>query len=198
MSLLTEKAAVDVLKTMILPITDYGDICYMVAIKTHILKLQNAINKGLRTALCHRGTINTEKLMKVAKLNSLEDRREQHLSHKAFLQSLNINLVDRRPIRTRAHDERLLKVKRPLNPNYRKSLEYRLSMRWNSFENETRAIKEENQFKQWNDNIYKAKLKALPDIPLGWGPDPHTPSKGLTKMLPFPHTHTTHPTLIIL
>ena len=43
---MTEKAAVDVLKTMILPVTDYGDICYMIAIKTHISKLQNAINKS--------------------------------------------------------------------------------------------------------------------------------------------------------
>ena len=162
---MTEKAAVGVLKTMILPVPDYGDICYMVAIKTHIVKLQNAVNKGLRTALCHRGTINTEKLLKVAELNYMEDRREQHFSHKAFLQSLNINLIDRRPIRTRAHDERLLRVTRPLNPMYRKSAEYRLSMRWNSFEKETRSITNEMQFKQWNDGIYKEKIKAFPDIP---------------------------------
>ena len=164
---MSEKAAVDVLKTMILPVTDYGDICYMVATKTHILKLQNALNKSLRTALCHRGTINTEKLMKVAGINYLNDRRDQHLSHKALIQSLNINLVDRRPIRTRAQDERLLKVNRPLNPSYTHSIEFRLANRWNSFEIDTRAIRDENQFKQWNDNLYKEKLKALPDIPQG-------------------------------
>ena len=48
---------------------------------------------------------------------------------------------------------------------YRKSMEYRVSMRWNSFENDTRAINEEQQFKQWNDGIYKNKIKAFPDIP---------------------------------
>ena len=161
---LTEDAAKKILKAMILPVADYGDLVYGTCIKTHIAKLQLVINKGLRTCLKDRNTINTEKLLKLADINYLEDRRDKHLLQKAFEVSLDIKAVDRRNIRTRAHDERLLKVKRPKNPIYSRSLEFRVATTWNKLDITTRALKTKEQFKQWNDGKYKDKIKMLPDL----------------------------------
>ena len=161
---MTEDAAKKVLKSMILPIADYGDLIYGMCIKTHLWKLQLVINKALRTCLRNKGTTNTEKLLKAADINYLEDRREQHLMQKAFDVSLDIIALDRRIIRTRQHDERLLKVTRPKNPIYRRSIEYRVAIAWNKLDNSIRAYKSREQFKQWNDGKYKDKLKLLPDL----------------------------------
>ena len=165
---MTEEVAKDVLKTMLLPIVDYGDLIYSPCINTHLWKLQLIVNKNLRTCLWKKGTTNTEKLLKEANINFLADRREKHLQQKAFDLSLDIRAVDRRNIRTRKHDERLLKVTRPKNPIYRQSLEYRAAMKWNSFDIKVRAFKTREQFKQWNDGKYKDKIKSLPDlVPMG-------------------------------
>ena len=161
---MTEEVAIKVLKNMIIPIADYGDICYKISTKTHQNKIQLVINKALRTCIKDRGTINTEKLMKVADINYLSDRREQHQLQLAFNMSQDNRAIDRRNIRTRAHDERLLKVTRPKNPAYRHSVEYRLATTWNSLDTSIRSFTTKTQFKQWNDNIFKEKRNKLPNI----------------------------------
>ena len=149
---------------MILPAIDYSDVVYMTAIKTHINRLQQVVDGGVRTCIKNKGTINALKLRKVAKLNSLEERRDAHLLKKAFVVSLDADALDKRQIRTRVHDERLLKITRPKNPAYRKSLEYRVATTWNKLEISIRAIKDHGNFKKWIDKTLVDKLKLLPNI----------------------------------
>ena len=79
-----------------------------------------------------------------------------------------------RLIRTRAHDERLLKTNRVKNPAYRKSLLFRTATLWNRLDVATRRYKKETEFKAWLKKEYDKKIKALPDI---W------------PILPLPHTN---------
>ena len=59
----------------------------------------------------------------------------------AFKAALDETALDIRPIRTRLHDQRLLKQSRSLNPAYVRSLEYRLSGAWNKLLVEIRSIR---------------------------------------------------------
>ena len=85
----------------------------------------------------------------------MDDRRTMHLNTAAFDFSMVEVNIDSRDIRTRAHDERLVKIIRPKNPFYRKSYEFRVSSLWNSFDNEIRAHTEKDKFQRWNKKRYK-------------------------------------------
>ena len=84
-----------------------------------------------------------------------------HLSQAAFDLSLNEQWIDGRDIRTRAHDGKLLTIKRPKKNFYRKSLEFRLPTLWNSFKQDTRNIIEKDKFQRWNKKRYKDILHPL-------------------------------------
>ena len=68
--------------------------------------------------------------------------------------------IDIRPIRTRQHDQRLLKQSRSLNPAYVRSLEYRLAGAWNKLLVETRSIKEGPKFTKWNKETHDLLILA--------------------------------------
>ena len=78
---------------------------------------------------------------KLADLNLMKHRREIHLLKHAFNASLKDMNIDKRPLRTRAHDARLLKVSRVKNPIYRKSLIHRDAILWNQQKLPTRMLR---------------------------------------------------------
>ena len=94
-------ASLNVVKTMLLPILDYGDLIYGVAPPTTLDNLQPLVNNALRTVYWNKGTKNHEKLHKLAELNLLKQRREMHLLMHSFKASLDLARRDNRPIRTR-------------------------------------------------------------------------------------------------
>ena len=134
-SFLKSKAAVLVYKSMILPILEQGDIFLVGTSAANRKKLQILQNKGLRCAL-NRGieTSNAE-LHSEAKLLKLNYRREQHMLSYMYDQSLNPALLKKRKrdgVRTRSHCKRLLRIKRPINEKFRKSVTYRGPKTWNA------------------------------------------------------------------
>ena len=153
-----EYESVRVVKTMILPVIDYCDVFYDVAGQTCLEGLQVLINKSLKIAYRRSGILNTAALHRKAKLNKLKDRRHFHLMELAFKATLVEDALDVRPIRTRRHDQRLLKHTRSLNPVYARSLEYRLAGAWNNLVVETRAIKEGPRFTKWNKEQHEALI----------------------------------------
>ena len=161
---LPEKAKLDVVKTMLLPIMDYGDIIYSVAPCTVVDTLQPVLSNALRTVYWRKGTKNHEKLHKLADLNLLKHRREMHLLKHAFDSSLCDDKIDKRPLRTRAHDARLLKVSRVHNPIYRKSLSHRDAILWNQLKVPTRLLRTSTGFNAWLKKEYDKKIKSLPDV----------------------------------
>ena len=80
----------------------------------------------------------------------------------AFKASMSPDLIDVRNIRTRAHDQRLLKIKRVKNPAYRNSLEFRTAIKWNSLHKDTRKIDDLASFTTWLDCFFDKKLEAYP------------------------------------
>ena len=119
-------AAIKIVKSMILPIMDYCDVFYGIATKTNCHKLQLLQNRALKIAYRRQGITNIATLHRKAKLNKLKHRRQQHLWEIAFRKSLMDTKLDNRQIRTRVHDQRLLRVIKAKKPAYRKSLRYRL------------------------------------------------------------------------
>ena len=147
---LPKHAALKVVKCMILPVIDYADTIYMVTTATLLKNLQNAFNRGLKTAYMNqRDTI--ESLQRESKIGTLERRRIMHMNSASFKASLDNNLIDPRDIRTRAHDARMLVVNRPRDPFYRRSLEYRLATNWNDLHHTTRVIDNKVTFHGWNN-----------------------------------------------
>ena len=82
----------------------------------------------------------------------------------SFRASLKYDRIDHRPIRTRAHDERLIRNIRDKNPVYMKSLLFRTATTWNRLDNEIRRYKNETEFKAWLKKEYDKKIESLPDI----------------------------------
>ena len=156
---LTEESSEKVLRNMILPSIDYGDIIYSVTSKTVLEGLQYAFNRGLKTTYRNEEFHVVPSLRKL-KVSRLQDRREMHLYTAAFDLSTNESWIDNRDIRTRAHDQKMLIVNRPKNPFYRKSLEFRVPTLWNSFTNETRSIADKDRFQRWNKKRFKDLLSA--------------------------------------
>ena len=99
---------------------------------------------------------------KLAKINTLEDRRMLHLKQTAFKLSLDPLNLDNRQIFTRLHDARLLLWKRPRNPLYTKSLEYRLATLWNSLSEDIRQIDNHTTFDTHLEEFYRLKLVNMP------------------------------------
>ena len=102
---LTDDSALKVVKSMILPVIDYGDIIYGTTNKTLLDQVQSAFNRGLKTAYyLDDDKRDIDKLLGKAKVNTLLDRREMHMNTAAFKISQIEANVDTRNIRTRAHD----------------------------------------------------------------------------------------------
>ena len=155
---LTQKSAIDVLKLMVLPSIDYGDIIYASAFKTDLDHLQSAFDRGLRTTYLNEDTINAKKLTKLAEVNALVDRRNYHVEVTAFKLTLDNQQTDNRLIFTRLHDGKLLHTTWPKNPHYRKSLRYRQAITWNSFNTDTRKIDSLSAFTKSRKEFYAIKL----------------------------------------
>ena len=150
---LTEDSALKVLKCIMLPVIDYADIIHTCTNKTILDRLQNAFERALKT-LYPGDRSGIPALSVKAKVNKLSDRRHMHLLDAAFNLTLDHSNIDDRDIRTRAHDGKHLLVKRPKNPIYRKSLEYRLSTTWNSLKTEPRILETKEEFQRWNQKFH--------------------------------------------
>ena len=59
----------------------------------------------------------------------------------------NLSLVDRRDVRTRAHDAPLFKIKVPKCEAYKRSIEYAGSLQWNNLNKDLRSIDDFDRFK---------------------------------------------------
>ena len=151
---LAEKSSAKVLTCMILPTIDYGDTLYNVTNLNILENLQYAFNRGLKTTY-NKEEFHVEPCLQKCNVNKLDDRRTMHMNTAAFDFSSDENNLDIRDIRTRAHDERLVKIIRPKNPFYRKSYEFRVSSLWNSFNNEIRAYVDKEKFQRWNKKRFK-------------------------------------------
>ena len=111
--------SVTIYKTMILPVMEYGDIAYDNSNQKLLDKLQTLQNKALRICLNRQGHVPVILLHRECKIAKLEARRIAHLRMFMFKQRENEIIVNRRDIRTRAHDALLFTMIRPNNEKYK-------------------------------------------------------------------------------
>ena len=157
---LTEKMALNIYVTTILPYFDYADILYMNANLGYISKLQVDQNRCLKICLRLDRMTNTELVHHKAQLPMLTSRRYIHLINFMYKRSRDNNYVDNRLIGTRAHNGPLVRVTRSHCASFERSIGYQGALCWNSLPPNRRNAEDIFIFKSQS----KIALRAL--IPL--------------------------------
>ena len=95
-------------------------------------KLQRLQNKCLKICIGKERRFSTELIHKLANVPFLRDRREAHVLNFMYNRKDNVLLLNRREIRTRAHDAPLLDVKIPRCEAFKRSVAYFGAVSWNN------------------------------------------------------------------
>ena len=75
---MSEKSAITIYKSTILPIFDYNDIIYYLLSKQQLTKLQGMQNRAVRLVFMGR-MLSVVDMHKLAKVEYLEQRRQAHM-----------------------------------------------------------------------------------------------------------------------
>ena len=155
------RTAITIYKTVILPILEYGDGIYDGANQKLLNDLQTAQNRVLRICLQRNQYTSTVLLHHLCTINKLKNRRNMHLDLYMFKQKGNVNIVNNRNVRTRAHDAVLFTTSKPNNEKYKRNILYRGALSWNSLPVIERNLENYEHFKL----CQKKKLLELLDVP---------------------------------
>ena len=158
---LNNDSALLIYKTMLLPYFDYADVIVCKANCKDINKLQTLQNKCLRICSGMDKYFNTKRVHKLANVPFLKDRREAHVCNFMYKRKNNKALLNRREIRTRAHDAPLFNVPVPRCEAFKRSICFHGSNSWNNLDAETRNIANYSMFK-WKQKC--AMLSPLKEI----------------------------------
>ena len=146
---ITKEAAIRIYKTMILPLIDYGDILYEGTNSKLLSKLQTLQNRCLRTCLYKNYHISVLNLHEQCTVTKLDYRRETHLKLYMFKQQNNMEIVNNRLIRTRAHDATLYLTNRPNSEKYKINVYYKGAILWNSMNIQERSFEKYDELKKY-------------------------------------------------
>ena len=144
---LNEEVAMRIYKSMILPYFDYGDVIYNTAGQEGLDKLQRLQNRCLKICKGFNVRFCTKELHEITKMPKLSQRRMAHVNNFMYSRLGNESLVDKRDIRTRAHDAPLFKIEIPTVEAYKRSIQYAGALQWNSLNKEIRGIDNFQNFK---------------------------------------------------
>lgn len=136
----SEKTAVLIYKTMLLPIMDYNDIIYGLANQQQTTKIQRVQNQALRIIFQNQ-KLSVKNMHDKAKIDSLQHRREQHLlmlMRSRVTESKYVQLPRRV---TRQNEGIILKVPQPHSNKLIQSPLYNGGTLWNKL---PKAIKDAN------------------------------------------------------
>jgi len=130
--LLTRKMALSIYKTMIRPYFDYADVVYMGGRGDQLAKLQRLQNRALKLCLGHEMRTSTKAIHKEAGVDSLSDRRDQHLVALAYQRSKKKVYLKTAPRGTRGSVAPLLVTERGTSQAYGRSVEAMAGKAWNA------------------------------------------------------------------
>ena len=129
---LNQDATLDIIKTMILPVLDYGQLIYSAGCKTGLNRLDSILSRLLRLCYYRERNESIENLLTMAGLCPLIKRRDRALATAAYKYAQLPHHADTRGINTRLHDALLMKVSWPKSAKARQSVTHRVSHKWNS------------------------------------------------------------------
>ena len=113
--LLNKGAALQVYKSMILPLVEYGDVLYGGAKNQVLKKLQVIQNKSLKLALGLPKRTPTIQIHQTCGIHMLSERRRRSVLRQAYDRVARGSQVDQRQLRTRLFDAPVMVV-----PRYKK------------------------------------------------------------------------------
>ena len=128
---MTNNVALQIYKSMILPYLDYADVVFDKAFTKDLDKLQRLQNRCLKICAGNDRLFGTELAHKNAGVPFLSDRRRAHTLNFMYKRKEKKDLLNRREIRTRAHDAPLFNVLIPRCEAYKRSVGYAGSTLWN-------------------------------------------------------------------
>ena len=145
---LRKETALLIYKSMILPYIDYTDVIFCNANKKDVDKLQKLQNKCLKICLEKTRRFGTERVHNLAEVPLLTDRRSAHVCNFMYKRKCNKELLNNREIRTRAYDAPVFNVPIPRCEEFRRSVCFHGSSRWNNLPADTRNINKFEAFKR--------------------------------------------------
>ena len=125
---------------MLLPYFDYADVIFDRSLNKDKEKLQKLQNKCLKICTGKNRRFNTDVIHKTTNVPFLKDRREAHVLNFMYNRKSNVDLLNNREIRTRAHDVPLFEVKIPRCEAFKRSVGYFGALSWNNLPPDTRNI----------------------------------------------------------
>ena len=143
---MTEKTAILIYKTTILPIIDYNDIIYGLLTENLQMKLQRLQNRALRTVFWGQKLTNNE-MHEKANVNCLKIRQYEHMMMLMHTRAKNELYQDNITRITRQATAVLLKVPQARLDKYLKAPICKGSSEWNKLPTQIREIKTRLGFK---------------------------------------------------
>ena len=139
---LTEKSAVIIYKSMLLPYFDYGDIIYMFFSKNELEKFERLQERCINICTATYGRDNINNIRKDNKLPLLERRRNCHLNNFMYKKKDNIELFDENEnlIMTRSKTNKKFIINKPNLETYKRSIAYSGAKTWNNLPIDTKRI----------------------------------------------------------
>ena len=145
---ISNRIALLVYKTMILPFCDYADVVYNNATANELEKLQRLQNRALKLCLGFHKREDTELVHRTAKIPLLENRRRSHVFNFMYKRKELKHNLDV-PIRcTRSADAPRFILPTPNLQCYKRSLEYSGAKAWNNLPKELKLIPNYLSFKR--------------------------------------------------
>ena len=145
--------SLELYKTMIMPVMDYGDIIYAGASNVTLDKLQRIQNRALKICLNVNHYLPTILLHQEANVPNITARRSCHLANYIFSRKDDIDLLVVRDINTRRFDAPVLETDRPNIETYKHRTIYRGVALWNNLSVATRNIQDYSIYKQSNKTV---------------------------------------------
>ena len=151
---LRDDTALSIYKAMVLPYFDYADVIFDRALYKDIDKLQRLQNRCLKICMGKDRRSGTDAVHKLANVPFLKDRRRAHVMNFMYGRKSNVHLLNRREIRTRAHDAPLFNVIIPRCEAFKRSVGYSGAVGWNELPPNVRNLNTLVEFK----NLQKKKM----------------------------------------
>ena len=162
----SNKAALNVYKTMILPYFDYGDVVFMFSSESMLKKLDRLHLRGLRISENINNSFPKDDLLELCNISSLCNRRLVHLRNFMFNRK---HLCENQPniqndslsqICTRSKAGPTFNIVKPNCELYKRSICYSGCLEWNNLDSTSRNIENVFEFKKnqktWLINTYKS------------------------------------------
>ena len=128
---ITVEASINIFKTMILSLIEYGDIIYNGTSESNLNDIEKLFYRGLRICVNANNYITKTNLCLSCKIATLDLRQRCHLLLFMHKQKNNEVLFKKKTRTTRLHTAPVFNSYKPNNENVRKNVIYRGAIEWN-------------------------------------------------------------------